>query len=84
MKLLVTTCLVGDVGTGQLPSALWVLPVRGLESLALPILASVETGVHLWMGPLLLKTSVSSHHLLLSSYPTPSVPGTQPAVSIRA
>lgn len=81
MKPLVTTCLVGDVGTGQLPSALWVLPVRGLESLALLTPASVETGAPLWTGPLLWRTDVSSHHLLLGSYQTPSVPRIEPAVS---
>lgn len=46
-KILEISCLVADVGTMQLPSALWVLPGKGPESLALQIQASVKTGVHL-------------------------------------
>lgn len=66
------------MGTLRLPSAPWALPGKGLESLVPLSQASAETGVRLWMGPPLLKTSGSSHRLLPSSYLTPSAPGTKP------
>lgn len=53
---------------------------EGSESWAPQTLASAETGVHLSMDPLLWKTSGSSHHLLLSSYPTPSAPRAVPGL----
>lgn len=78
------TCLVADAGTEQPPSVLWALPEKSRGNRALRIQASVETAVHLWTGPLPLKTNESSLRLLLSSYQTPSVPGTEPPVSTQA